>query len=139
MCVRIIKVSDRHITINGKDSIKDMEGNWICSEELTMSETKDFKEFKKSLENSDEVCMQGCENCDKKFDIDTMESDDDGVWLCKECWKHLLPVMIAEGKEAKALEFLNEVKRAFAMLIDCKDRVAYQVLSDAIEEFENKE
>lgn len=148
MSVKIIIVSDRHITINGKDSIKDMEGNWICSEELTMSETKDFKEFKKSLENSDEVCMQDCEGCEKKFDIDTMTTDSAGIWLCKPCYKELLPAMIIEGKEVKASNFLYEVKRALNVLSKKEPikalfkqnrKEAQDILQNAIEEFENNE
>lgn len=43
MCIKINKIDDRHYTINGKVAQKDMNDNWICVEELSPSESKEFK------------------------------------------------------------------------------------------------
>lgn len=47
-------------------------------------------------------CLEECTSCDKKFDIEDMESDSEGNRFCKECWKELEPVMKAEYEELKA-------------------------------------
>jgi len=35
-------------------------------------------------------CYQSCEGCSKDFDIDKMQTDSDGVWLCNDCYTMLL-------------------------------------------------
>ncbi len=52
-------------------------------------------------------CLEECTSCDKKFDIEDMESDSEGNWFCKECWKELEPVMKAEYVELKAKEEID--------------------------------
>jgi hypothetical protein len=48
MSVQITKISQDVFEVNGKTMSKDMEGNWIASEELTTQELKFFREHLKS-------------------------------------------------------------------------------------------
>ena len=52
-------------------------------------------------ENDDVACMQ-CESCSKEFDMDTMTTDADDNYFCKECWEELAPLMQQEYEELKA-------------------------------------
>jgi len=48
MSVQITKINHDVFEVNGKTMSKDMEGNWIASEELTTQELKHFREYLKS-------------------------------------------------------------------------------------------
>ena len=39
-------------TINGKEIYKDMNGNWVCKQELNSSEQKRWNLFRESLERA---------------------------------------------------------------------------------------
>jgi hypothetical protein len=43
MSIQINTISDIEFKVNDKLIFKDMNGNWICSEELTANEQKAFK------------------------------------------------------------------------------------------------
>lgn len=47
--VRVIKQADDEILVNDKLVYRDSDGVWTCTEELTTSETKSFREYLKSL------------------------------------------------------------------------------------------
>ena len=51
MSTTIKKVSEELFDVNGKKIIRDMCGNWISDEELTLSEHRAFKAHLKAVEN----------------------------------------------------------------------------------------
>lgn len=48
--IRCTQIADGLVLVNGKEVIKDMDGVWICQEQLSMIEAKFFGEFRETLE-----------------------------------------------------------------------------------------
>lgn len=49
MCIKIKKISDTEININGKKATSDMNGNWIAQEQMTSAEVQCGQEFIEAL------------------------------------------------------------------------------------------
>lgn len=58
-----------------------------------------WKAIVKELAHDD---LQMCESCEKRFNIETMETDSDSNWFCPECWEELAPIMRQEYEELVA-------------------------------------
>lgn len=70
-----------------------------------------------------------CTGCDKRFDIETMTSDDDENWFCEPCWTELAPVMLAEYNE---LCDKGEIEPNYTEEIELKKDVFYRILDGVL-------
>lgn len=60
------------------------------------------------VEETEELCLQKCESCEKDFDIETMTTDAGSNYFCKECWSVLGPVLQEEYEEMKSNGEISE-------------------------------
>ena len=81
-------------TANEHDELETYEA-WLERQLLSRID----KLEKISDEEKEAACLVECISCDKHFDFEAMEEDDDGNCFCSSCYKELSPVMKAEYDE----------------------------------------
>lgn len=111
-----IKLKQNIVVFPGEPEQKQTTQSFtIDSDDRWVTITHDYQELSMSLRNfldlmsiiesgvvkyEEEIqVLQGCESCEKEFDIDIMETDSDSNYFCPECWEVLAPVMKQEYEE----------------------------------------
>ena len=101
----LINMYNATSTANEHDELETYEA-WLERQLLSRID----KLEKLSDQEKEAACLVECISCDKHFDFEAMEEDDDGNYFCSSCYKELSPVMKAQYDEAMKRGEIEESK-----------------------------